>query len=164
MLAVTIHVDGACHNNGSENAIGGFGCILIGSGSYKLLAKEVCGTILSTTDNRITNQRAEITAVIYALRLLKRPCKVSLCSDSQYVISTMRDGWKRKVNLDLWTELDDACKTHSVEWIWVRGHSRNSYNIRCDELAQEAIRNNYVLPKQRLFKLVEVQNEIQPSM
>ena len=137
MRAVLIYVDGACSNNGAVDAIGGYGCILIGTGNISNLSKEISGVI---NDGKIvTNQRAELMATIVALEALKCPCEVTISSDSQYVISTMKEGWKRKCNHDLWDRLDNACKRHSIRWVWVRGHSGNSYNERCDLLATQAI-------------------------
>ena len=140
MLGVLIYADGSCINNGLPTAVGGWGAILIGTGSLNNLIKEASGRILPTPNQRVTNQRAEIIAVISALRLLKRPCKIILHTDSQYVVGIMRDGWKKKENLDLWNELLDVSKEHSIEWVHIRGHKGNSYNERCDYLAQRSAR------------------------
>jgi ribonuclease HI len=158
MQSVTIHADGACEGNGTITAVGGIGIILMGQTHYPVVVKEISAMIPPDPMNRVTNQRAELLAVITALEALNRPCEVTINSDSQYVICTMRDGWKRKANLDLWTRLDEACKTHSIRWVHVRGHV-DRYNIRCDQLATGAIREGYVLPKQTVYRLAQMQNE-----
>ena len=86
-----------------------------------------------------TNNRMEMTAAIEALKALPSPRRrVVLYSDSQLLIKTMTDGWKRKANQDLWEELERAAAKHEVVWRWVRGHDGQPENERCDELAQAA--------------------------
>ena len=89
----------------------------------------------------------ELSAVIEALKLLKRPCKVIVYTDSQYVQRGMTEwisGWKQRhwnkvKNADLWQELDQIAQMHEIKWKWVRGHSGNVLNERADELANIAI-------------------------
>lgn len=86
-----------------------------------------------------TNNRMEMTAAIEALKSLSgEGRRVVVYSDSQLVIKTMTDGWKRKANQDLWQELDCVAAKHEVSWRWVRGHDGQPENERCDELAQAA--------------------------
>ncbi len=87
-----------------------------------------------------TNNRMEIIAAIEALRALKRPCKVRLHSDSQYVIGTMTLGWSRGKNKDLWDTLDEAANRHEVEWAKVKTHEGR--NLRCHALVGMALRRN----------------------
>jgi len=136
---VTIYTDGGCEPNPGT---GGWAAIL----SYDGKHKELSGGAPNTTNNRM-----ELTAALEALRALKRPCTVLLYTDSEYVKkgitewlpSWKRRGWKRKTggikNLDLWQELDALAQTHDIEWRWVRGHSGDPFNERCDELASQAI-------------------------
>jgi len=77
-------------------------------------------------------------AVIEGLKKLTQPTKISVVSDSQYVVRTMTDGWKRRKNLDLWQEIDQLCKVHEVEWVYTKGHAGHEYNERCDKLAVAA--------------------------
>ena len=140
---VTIYTDGACSGNPGP---GGYGAILI-SGKYK---KEISGA-----DPETTNNRMELTAVIVALQALKRPCKVTLYSDSQYVVNMVTKGWMARwkrngwmkgkndpaKNVDLLEELDRLLQVHQVQMIWVKGHADNPYNNRCDELAVAAYKN-----------------------
>lgn len=143
MDEVTIYTDGACSGNPGP---GGWGSILM-LGDVK---KEISGGKKDTTNNVM-----ELTAVIEALKLLKRPCKVNLYSDSAYVVNAflqhwifgwMKNGWKNSnkedvKNKELWQELIGLTKVHDVTFHKVKGHSDNVYNNRCDELARNAIKN-----------------------
>ena len=144
MKSVTISTDGACIGNPGP---GGWACIL----RFGDLKKEIFGSHPQTTNNRM-----ELTAVIEALKALKEPCKVLLYTDSQYVkrgITEWISGWKARgwmrrekgglkavLNRDLWTELDRLVQSHQITWAWVKGHATDPDNIRCDELAQKAAR------------------------
>jgi ribonuclease HI len=137
---VVIYTDGACSGNPGP---GGYGAVLLYNGHRK----ELSGGFRLTTNNRM-----EMLAVIEALRSLKDRCAVKLHSDSQYVINAIEKGWAAKwkangwmrnkkdkaVNPDLWQQLLDLCKQHKVEFVWVRGHSGNVENERCDVLAVTA--------------------------
>ncbi len=140
MNDVTIYTDGACSGNPGP---GGYGVVLQ-SGKFE---KEISGGEPSTTNNRM-----ELMAVIVGLKALKRPCNVTLYSDSQYVVNMVKLGWMQKwkrngwmrnksepaKNVDLLKELDELLQVHKVEMIWVKGHADNPYNNRCDELAVNA--------------------------
>ncbi|MCI9177901.1 MAG: ribonuclease HI [Clostridia bacterium] len=142
MEEVTIYTDGACSGNPGP---GGYGAILM-LGQNK---KEISGGKKDTTNNVM-----ELTAVIEALKLLKRPCKVQLYSDSAYVVNAFLQNWisgwlknnwknsnKEEVkNKELWQELIDLTNVHEVIFHKVKGHSDNKYNNRCDELARNAIK------------------------
>jgi ribonuclease HI len=99
-----------------------------------------------------TNNRMELMAAIRALEALRRPCRVALYTDSQYVrngITEWLERWKRRgwrtadrqpvKNVDLWQELEEKLGEHKIEWHWVRGHAGNVGNERADVLANEAI-------------------------
>ncbi len=137
---VEIFCDGACSGNPGP---GGYGAIL----RYGGAEKEISGGATDTTNNRM-----ELTAVIEALRQLTRPCRVSVTTDSQYVVKGMTEwisGWQRKgwlnskkepvLNRDLWELLQELSLRHSVDWIWVKGHAGHTENERCDVLAREAL-------------------------
>ena len=139
---VEIFTDGACRGNPGP---GGWGAILRADGREK----ELCGGEPATTNNRM-----ELMAVIRALEALKRPSRVRVHTDSQYVqkgISEWIHSWKRKgwktadkqpvKNEDLWRRLDEVAAQHEVEWRWVRGHSGHPENERADELANKGIPN-----------------------
>ena len=94
-----------------------------------------------------TNQIGELCAVLEALRAHPGPEPLLIESDSQYAINCStkwvkgwkKNGWKRKtgpaLNPDLWDRLLTLCDEHEVRLHWVKGHSSNPYNNRCDELA-----------------------------
>jgi ribonuclease HI len=137
---VVIHTDGACSGNPGP---GGFGAILA-FGDHE---KEITGGEANTTNNRM-----ELMAAIAAFETLKRPCRVDLHTDSQYlrngVMSWLanwkRNGWrtsdKKPVkNVDLWKRLEAALAPHQVRWHWLRGHAGHVLNERADALAREAI-------------------------
>lgn len=136
---VEIYTDGGCQPN---PGIGGWAAVLI----YKDTVREISGAEPNTTNNRM-----ELTAAVRALEALKRPCKVVMHTDSEYLKQGVtawmrgwkRNGWKRKEgalkNVELWKELDALTARHEVQWRWVRGHAGHPYNERCDALASEAI-------------------------
>ena len=143
---VVIHTDGACSGNPGP---GGWAAIL----AFGESEKELKGGELLTTNNRM-----ELMAAIAALEALKRPCRVDLHTDSQYLRSGItswitkwkQNGWrtadKKPVkNADLWRRLDAALGDHEIRWHWVRGHAGHDVNERADLLARGAIdeiRNN----------------------
>ncbi|WJH36750.1 ribonuclease HI [Paenibacillus aurantius] len=142
MKDVTIYTDGACSGNPGP---GGWGAVLF----YGEHHKEMSGGEKHTTNNRM-----EILAVIEALRVLKEPCRVSVYSDSAYVVNCFQQNWirgwqkngwvnskKQPVeNQDLWKQLIAEMQKHQVEYVKVKGHSDNEWNNRCDELARGAIK------------------------
>ena len=137
---VIIHTDGACSGNPGP---GGWGAILV-FGDHE---KELKGGEPNTTNNRM-----ELMAAISALEALKRPCRVDLHTDSQYLRDGVtsylarwqRNGWrtadKKPVkNIDLWQRLDGAMRPHQIRWHWLRGHAGHALNERADLLARQAI-------------------------
>ena len=140
---VEIYSDGACRGNPGP---GGWGVLLRARGAEK----ELWGGEADTTNNRM-----ELTAVIRALEALKRPSRVRLYTDSQYVqkgISQWIRQWKRRgwrtadrkpvKNEDLWRRLDELMGIHDVVWRWVRGHAGHVENERADRLANKGIPGN----------------------
>jgi len=114
---------------------------------YDGTEKELFGGERATTNNRM-----ELTAVIEALAALKRPSRVILHTDSQYVMKGMTEwirGWKAKgwktaakepvKNADLWRTLDEAVARHEIQWVWVKGHSGHNGNERADALANKGV-------------------------
>ncbi len=138
---VEIFTDGACSGN---PGVGGYCAIL----RYRDREKRIIGTEALTTNNRM-----ELTAVIMALEALKKPAKVHIYTDSQYVVNGITKwlpGWLKKnwknsqkkpvQNRDLWERLVKAMERHTVEWHWVEGHRGHRENELCDKLAVEAIK------------------------
>jgi len=137
---VEIFTDGACSGNPGP---GGWGVILRSRG----VEKELSGGETLTTNNRM-----ELMAAIAGLEALKRPCRVRLYTDSQYLrdgITQWLPAWKARgwrtaakapvKNLDLWQHLEQAAAPHDIEWHWVRGHAGHPENERADALARGAI-------------------------
>lgn len=138
---VEIYADGACSGN---PGVGGYGAIL----RYNNREKEISGCNLMTTNNRM-----ELTAVIKALEVLKKPCRVRIITDSSYVIQGittwilrwLKNEWKTSqkkdvLNKDLWKRLFELSNIHQIEWEWVKGHNAHAENERCDRLARDAIK------------------------
>lgn len=138
---VEIHTDGACSGNPGP---GGWAAILVWKGRRREL---------SGAESETTNNRMELLAAIRALEALRRPMRVRIFTDSEYLkrgMSEWLEGWKRRGwrtaakkpvrNRDLWERLDELCRIHEVEWHWLRGHAGDPLNERADRLAREAIR------------------------
>ena len=137
---VEIFTDGACSGNPGP---GGWGAVL----RYGAVEKELSGGESATTNNRM-----ELMAAIAALEALKRPCRVTLYTDSTYLRdgitkwlpSWKARGWKTAAkepvkNVDLWQRLEAAAARHEIDWHWVRGHAGHPENERADALARGAI-------------------------
>ena len=162
---VIIYTDGACSGNPGP---GGYAAIIM-SGTSK---KEIYGAEPNTTNNRM-----ELMAAIEGLKVLNKPCEVSLYSDSAYLVNAYnnkwiygwkKNGWKNSSNepvknMDLWQEIENLRQVHTVTFIKVKGHADNEFNNRCDELAVKAIQK---LQKGELEQLqqenvpVQQENEI----
>jgi ribonuclease HI len=141
MKEVIIYTDGACSGNPGP---GGYGAVLRYGGHQK----EISGGEQATT-----NQRMELQGAISALELLKEPCRVTLHSDSAYLINAFKqrwfdrwqlNGWKNSKkedvqNRDLWERLLELSRVHTIEWVKVKGHADDELNNRCDQLAREAV-------------------------
>ncbi len=140
MKEVSIYTDGACSGNPGP---GGYGTILV----YGSKEKELSEGYVATTNNRM-----ELTAAIVGLQALREPCRVTLYSDSKYLVDAVtlgwakkwkQNGWKRNskeaaANPDLWEQLLQLIEIHQVEWVWVKGHAGHPMNERCDRLAVAA--------------------------
>ena len=145
---IVIYTDGACEPNPGA---GGYGVVLL----FEKRRKEVSGGFRLTTNNRM-----EIYAAIKGLELLKESCKVTIYSDSQYLVSAMMEGWvekwkkrnwwrtnkERAINIDLWEKLSALCETHEVYFIWIKGHVGSVENERCDKLSYAALRQKDLPP------------------
>jgi ribonuclease HI len=132
---VIIYTDGACDPNPGP---GGWAAVL----RFDKHEKELTGSNPDTTNNRM-----ELQAVIAALDALKRPCRVTLHTDSEYVQRGVTEwmpqwkakGWRKVANRDLWEALDRATQRHTIDWHWVKGHAGNPLNERVDQLAVNMI-------------------------
>lgn len=140
MKKVTIYTDGACSGNPGP---GGYGAVL----RYGGQSRELSGGFRRTTNNRM-----ELLGVIAGLDELKGPCRVTIYSDSRYIVDAVNKGWARRwrtngwrrnkkdkaVNPDLWARLLDLLEVHDTEFRWVKGHAGNEGNERADALAVSA--------------------------
>ena len=143
MPILEIYTDGACSGNPGA---GGWGAILRYGGSEK----ELSGAVAETTNNRM-----ELTAVIEALKALRRDCEIVIHTDSRYVMDGVQEwlpNWKKNnwrtsnkksavKNIDLWQELDQLLSKHKIRWIWVKGHNGHPENERVDKLARDAVKS-----------------------
>ena len=144
MQEVLAYTDGSALDNGKPYARCGAGVVLI------------CGELMKELSiplpNCISNNQAELSAAIEALKALKFPCKITIVTDSEYVrrgITEWMQGWIRRgwktankggdvKNRELWEELNTLCEIHSVTWKWVKGHGTDKMNILADKLAVAA--------------------------
>jgi ribonuclease HI len=138
---VEVFADGACSGNPGR---GGYGVILR-SGNRE---KEISGC-----DPMTTNNRMELTAVIKAFEALRKPCRVKVTTDSNYVVrgitswifKWLKNNWRTSqkeqvINQDLWKRLLQLTTPHDVQWQWIKGHNAHIENERCDALAKGAIK------------------------
>ena len=141
-LFVELYTDGACSGNPGS---GGYGAIL----RFKDKLGEYHEKELTAGYKLTTNNRMELLSVIVGLEALKKPCSVTIYSDSKYVVDAIDkkwiDGWvannwknsqkKAVKNVDLWKRFLEAQKNHKIKFVWIKGHNGHSENERCDKLA-----------------------------
>lgn len=125
-----VYTDGGCSLN--PGGRGGYGVVIIDCETGEI--SELSGGYLSSTNNRM-----EIMAAIEGLKALPEGVTVTLFSDSQYLLNTMDGQWQKKKNLDLWEILQNEQEKRSISLCWVRGHTGDIYNERCDHLATAAM-------------------------
>jgi ribonuclease HI len=141
---IKIYTDGASRGNPGK---GGYGVVLLW-GNHK---KELSQGYRLTTNNRM-----ELMAVIAALEALKKNnLKLVIYSDSSYVVKAVMEGWlakwiktnfKGKIkNRDLWEKYNELSANHHIQFKWVKGHSENVFNNRCDVLATVAADGSHLL-------------------
>lgn len=144
MKDVNLYTDGACSGNPGK---GGYGAILSYNGREKVMSE---GFVLTT------NNRMELLAAVVGLENLKEPCRVTLYSDSKYLVDAVEKGWvyswkkkgwkkadgKPALNSDLWERMLSQLETHTVTLVWLKGHAGHEYNERCDALAVGAYNSN----------------------
>jgi ribonuclease HI len=123
---IELYTDGAAEPNPGR---GGIGVVVCEDG--KILRT------ISQGFERSTNNRMEIMAAIFGLESIREHFLV-IYSDSNYLVNTMAEGWKRKKNFDLWTRVDGLIENRNIHWVWVKGHDGNPMNELADMLAEEA--------------------------
>lgn len=138
---IIIYADGACIPNPGT---GGWAAIIITDTGEREI---------SDSEGNTTNNRMELMGIIRGLQMVRNPSSISICSDSQYVTNAFNKKWiyrwkannwmvkqgKQRKNFDLWEKLLNLTQPHNIQWVWVRGHSGDIYNERCDKLAFSAI-------------------------
>lgn len=135
---VKVYTDGACRGNPGP---GGWAAILL----WNNTTKEIFGGEQDTTNNRM-----ELKAAIEGLKAVKRPVKIEIYTDSEYlkngmtvwIKSWLTNNWnKGKIkNIDLWQDLYNLSKQFEIEWHWIKSHNGNKYNELADKLARDAIK------------------------
>ena len=137
MKRIEMFTDGACSGNPGP---GGWCAILRYNGVEK---------VISGGEKETTNNRMELSAVLFALKALKEPCHITLQSDSKYVLDSLSKGWvygwqkkgwkksdgKPALNVDLWQPLLEEIRKHELEYVWIKGHAGHPENERCDAQA-----------------------------
>ena len=124
---VTITVDGACLGNGQIESRAAAAGILNYQGHRRAVAEYI---------GQSTNQRAEILSAACGLEALTEPCRVTLRSDSRYVVETMNGKFRRKSNLDCWARLDAAAQQHEITYVWIKGHNGDPEQEAADTIAR----------------------------
>lgn len=125
---IEIYTDGSCLGNPGP---GGWGAIILDT-------KEVT---LKGNESHTTNNRMEMTAILNALEWIRKSLpepqkyQIKIYSDSNLLIQTLNQGWKRKANTDLWAEIDKLRAWLNIEWVWVKAHATNKYNNLVDKVA-----------------------------
>ena len=137
MKKIEMFTDGACKGNPGP---GGWCAILRYNGVEK---------VISGGEKDTTNNRMELSAVLFGLKALKEPCHITLQSDSKYVLDSISKGWvygwkkkgwkksdgKPALNVDLWQQLLAEIAKHEIEYVWIKGHAGHPENERCDAQA-----------------------------
>ncbi|MBE6887504.1 MAG: ribonuclease HI [Ruminococcaceae bacterium] len=137
MKKIEMFTDGACKGNPGP---GGWCAILRYNGVEK---------VISGGEKDTTNNRMELSAVLFGLKALKEPCHITLQSDSKYVLDSISKGWvygwqkkgwkksdgKPALNVDLWQQLLTEISKHEIEYVWIKGHAGHPENERCDARA-----------------------------
>lgn len=146
MYQVDMYTDGACRGN--PDGPGGYGVVLEYTRNDEKHCKELSQGYKSTTNNRM-----ELMGVLKGLEALKKPCQITIYTDSQYIVNAFNKGWlnswilngwkrgKKKEpvkNEDLWKKILKAKEIHDVTFVWVKGHAGHQQNERCDMLATAA--------------------------
>ncbi|MBT3827124.1 MAG: ribonuclease HI [Nitrosomonadales bacterium] len=137
---IKIYTDGACKGN---PGVGGWGALII---------QDKKNIELFGGENKTTNNRMELMAVIMALKEISPSIELTIYTDSTYVqkgisewikkwkVNSWRSSSKKPVkNKDLWVELDEASSSRKINWEWVRGHAGNEGNEKADELANQGV-------------------------
>lgn len=127
MKNVTIVCDGSSLGNGKETTRAAAAAVLGFRGYWRAVGEYL---------GHATNQQAEIAAATVGLKNLKEPCKVTVMTDSRYVVQTMLGNFRKKANLDWWERLEKAAKKHDITWEWTKGHDGHEIQEIADKMAK----------------------------
>jgi ribonuclease HI len=127
MKEVTIVCDGSSLGNGRGAPRAAAVALLGFKGVWKAVGEYL---------GHATNQQAEIVAAAIGLEALKQPCRVTLMTDSRYVVETMMGNFRKKTNHDWWNRLDKAARPHQIAWEWTKGHAGHEIQEVADKLAR----------------------------
>ena len=164
---IVIYTDGSCLNNPGR---GGYGAIIQKIGGDKVLGKEISNEILEVVlsggEPNTTNNRMEMMAILEAVKWCNENVRsepVSLYSDSSYVLNSITKGWKRKANIDIWVEMDNALaeiakRGIQIKWNWVKGHAGNELNERVDRIAVKESENQPFVDVEPSFETIGSEN------
>lgn len=149
-MTIRIYTDGACLNN---PGLGSYCAIIIDENNNE--------HIITGINKYTTNNRMELLGIIEALKTIKEPSEIEIYTDSQYIVYSftqerifkwVKNGWKTTTkcdvrNKDLWIQLLEYYNIHKIKFFWVKGHCDNQYNLKCDQIARDIIREKYKYKK-----------------
>lgn len=138
MKTVTIYCDGSSLGNGHGEARAAAVALLNYRASWRAVARYL---------GNATNQQAEIAAATLGLEALREPCRVSVVTDSRYVVETMTGRFCKRTNRDWWRQLERATDAHEITWLWTRGHAGHPIQEAVDETARRIARAGRVEPE-----------------
>lgn len=151
---VVIYTDGACYRNGKPGALASAAAVILKDGEAQAVGEFM---------GHGTSQRAEVTAAIIGLRALKEQSRVTIYTDSKYLVNGATGEWARHVNTEYWNKLDDLSKRHYVTYVWVRGHDGDYWNETADSLAV-AVLDSRRVDQERLDEIVRSRLERAPAL
>ena len=128
MKSVTIVCDGSSLGNGRGETRAAAVAVLEFKGFWKAVGEYL---------GNATNQQAEIAAAYVGLQNLKEPCKVTVMTDSRYVVQTMTGHFRKKTNHEWWEKLERAAKKHQITWEWTKGHAGHEIQEIADKMARK---------------------------
>ena len=127
MKDVLIYCDGSSLGNGQASPRAAAVALLCYRGLWRAFGEHL---------GPATNQQAEIVAAAIGLEKLSEPCRVTIKTDSRYVVETMCGRFRRKSNHEWWARLDRARDAHQIQWEWIRGHAGHAAQEAVDKAAR----------------------------
>ena len=149
---IIIYTDGACSGNGSKSAKSGIGIHF--SKRNKIKFDDVSESLEATDGNKLTNQRAELYAILKALRITKEVTNhIIIYTDSEYSINCVvrwfaswvsKNKVDEKKNVDLIRPIHQYYRSNNFEFRHINSHTglqdeHSLGNEEADRLATNAI-------------------------